>query len=277
MVADEPAAGDGEKAYDDYSLVTQGAIYVAQQMWASMQAGTATNTNPGVAAYDKTYEDLQTALTNGQPASVDLNSSTTSSDISDTWAKVSASGLFEDFFASGDGSYEQYSMDIMNAGVAISAKFDRLVSFTAGPLYQPSQDPILSSYGPWFNSEALNIAYKNSSNTVWQPSSEPTWQSTFGPKGNMLRYASTLCVVNGIAVTMTSKAGIAKGDQVQVRAAIEGGFFPFFEANGSGGWVHTTSFDDEGNITVSSKCPQGNPVMLGVDVTSITGLFGDTN
>ena len=146
-----------------------------------------------------------------------------------------------------------------------------LVTFTAGPLAKPSTDPILSQYQPWYSSAAFNLAYQNN-NTVWN-TNPPTWANTFGSNGDIQRTCSSLIVVDGITVNMTSNAGFSSSQQTQFQAAASVGYWPFFKASGSGGWSHDVNFDSNGNVTVKSTCPTGNPNILGVIVTPISLAF----
>jgi hypothetical protein len=262
-----------QACYTLYEEVSQGTIPQAVQSWLDMQNA---SSNPKVAAYDQTIEDLRSALESGQPQGFTLNSQTESSDISHTWAKTQVGGLLDWFWGGGDASYTKWTEQITTAGVTIQVNFAKLVTFVAGPLFEPSQDPILSDYTPWYNSEALSLAYHTNDNILWQHGA-PTWADTFGPNGNMQRVCSALVVVDGIDMEISSQAGIAKGDWEQFQSAIEGGFFPFFEASGSGGWTHSTTFDDNGNFSITSKCAQGNPQVLGVLVSNISDTFSTSS
>ncbi len=261
--------GLANDCYVLYEEISQSTITQAVQSWISMQTSAS---NPKIAAYDKTIEDLRSALQAAQPQNFVLDSSTESSDISHSWAKTEAGGLLDWFWGGGDASYSKWTSQITSAGVTMKVSFDRLVNFPAGPLYEPSENTLLSAYTPWFNSEALSIAYHNNNNDVWQHGA-PTWAGTFGTSGNMQRVCTALIVVDGITLNVSSEASIASGDYESFKTAVSGGFFPFFEASGSGGWTHSTTFDDNGSFKITSKCATGNPQVLGVLVGDITTRF----
>jgi hypothetical protein len=256
-----------QQAYTDYQQISQGTVPVAVQMWLNAGGGTG-----GVKAYNATIAQLQSALQAAPGASFDLNTSTASADISHTWANAEGGFLFDIFEIGGEGSYDHVSVSLAESGLSISVQFRRLVTFPAGPLSKVSSDPILSQYQPWFSSAALNLAYQHSDNTVWN-NTPPTWNDTFGPNGNMLRTASAIVVVDGITISMTSNSAVSTDDQTTVKTAVEGGIWPFFEAEGSGGWHHEASFNTQGIITVTSSCPAGNPQILGAIVTPISGVL----
>ena len=256
-----------QQCYTDYQQIAQGTVPAAVQMW--LNAGGSTG---GTKAYNATIADLQNMLQAAPGATFSLNSSTASADISHTWANAEGGFLFDLFEIGGDSSYDNVSQTLAEAGLSLNVQFQRLVNFPAGPLSKVSTDPILSNYQPWYSSAALNLAYQNNNNVVWQ-NTPPTWANTFGPTGNMLRTASALIVVDGITITTTSDSSISTSDQTTVKTAAEGGFWPFFEAEGSGGWTHTATFDSEGIMTVNSTCALGNPQILGVIVTPIAGVM----
>ncbi|MEJ5999788.1 hypothetical protein [Paucibacter soli] len=260
------------KCITDFNTMLEDPIAMASNQLLNVQFAPS-NMHPNDYVYTTTIEQLTLALNNATPASVTLNSSTDSSDVSHTWAQTEASGIFDIFGLGGDTSYDSLTTKITSAGVSIQAKFAKLVTLPAAPLKQPSDDNELSQYMPWFNSAALGEGHAKQDNTVWKAGDAISWASTFGPNGNMQRFASSLVIVDGISMTMTSKAALSTADQASFKAAAAGGFFPFFEAEGSGGWSHNVSFDDQGNITVSSSSPAGNPQVLGVLVSPITDLF----
>lgn len=215
--------GQAQQAYTAYQQVSQGTVPVAVQMWLAAGGGTG-----GVKAYSGTIEQLQSAILSAPNASISVASSSASSDLSHTWAKLEAGGIFDIFEAGGDTSYEQLTLSTIKSGLTINANFAHVTTFSAGPLATPSSDPILSQYQPWYSSAALNLAYQNNNNVVWN-NTPPTWENTFGLNGNMLRTASALIVVDGVTISMTSEAQFDTSQQTQFNAAAEGGIWPFFE------------------------------------------------
>ena len=203
-----------------------------------------------------------------------MDSSTASSDVSHTWASGEVGGAFDIFYGEGSASYDQLTTQFAAAGVQVHASFKSVLQFAAGPLGQPSSDPVLSGYTPWYYSPALNLAYHTSDNTVWQHGN-PSWADTFGPTGDMQRVCSALIVVDGISVTVTSSAQFSSSDQQTFTYAASGGFWPFFEASSSGGWSSTATFSDSGEATVTITSPAGNPQILGCIVTPISSIVAN--
>lgn len=261
-----PDPGMVQQCITDFQQVSQGTVPVAITMW--LNSGGAT----GAKAYNATIQALTSKLLSAPSKSVEMNSKTASSDVSHTWAEGSVEGAYDFFAGEASASYSSLTTALASAGITISATFQRLLQFPAAPLSKPSSDPILSQYQPWFSSPALNLAYQNNNNVVWN-NTPPTWQDSFGPNGNMLRTCSALVVVDGIDITMTSNVAFSSSQQQDFQAAAKAGFWPFFSASASGGWSNDTSFDSSGNVTVKSSSPLGNPTILGVTVTPIGGAL----
>jgi hypothetical protein len=259
--------GTAQAAYTAYQQVSQGTVPVAVQLWLAAGGGTG-----GVKAYNGTMAQLQYELPGALPKSFSMNSATESSDVSNTWAETEVGGIFDIFEGAGESSYSDLSTILATSTFNISATFNKVLTFPLAPLARPSSDPILSQYQPWYSSPALNLAYQHQDNTVWK-NTPPTWADTFGPEGNMLRTASALVIVDGVTITMSSSATFSAAQQQEMQTAVEAGIWPFFEAEGSGGWSNKPSFSDQGAVTITCSSPAGNPVILGVIVTPIDALL----
>jgi hypothetical protein len=233
------------------------------------------NSTSPVFAYSGSYASLQNQLSSAEGKSVAMNSSTESSDVSHTWAQGSAQAEWDIFSGETSVSYDRLTTQFASAEVNVSASFARVLQFAASPLEQPSTDPTLSQYTPWYYSPALNLAYKTQDNTVWKPGSTTTWATTFGPTGVLQQVCGALVVVDGVNVTITSAATFSSSDQTTFQQATSGGFWPFFSAGGSSGWSSSASFDTSGAVTVTITSPAGNPQILGCIVTPIAGVAGE--
>jgi hypothetical protein len=259
----------GQSALTAWQQVAQGVVPVAVQMW--LDAGGARGM---LKAYNQTYQNLTAMLTPSTPGKAfSMNSATESSDVSHSWAQGEAGGFYDFFEGGASGSWDKLTKQVAQAGVEIEASFKHLVTFTAGPLAQPATDPILSQYKPWYSSEALSLAFHHDDNFVWK-TTPPSWDDTFGPAGNLRFQTTGLVIVSGVTVTVTSAASFSQSDQESVKTATQFGFFPFFEAEASGGWSHDFEFSDSGAMTVTSTVPEGVFVVLGALVTPIASSFG---
>jgi hypothetical protein len=210
--------------------------------------------------FTKTIDDLNDAVAHGKAYQIAFDSAQASSDVSHTWAQAQASGLYDFFSGSGKGGYDQLSSKVQTSHVAVRGQFGKVASFSAVP-YR------------WLKSDALALAYGTKDNTVWPSGQKPDWESTFGPNGSMLRYASELVAFDGIDLTITSDAAYSTDEQQGIRVAAKAGVWPFFSAEASGGYQHDVSFDDKGSLTVKVSGGLGNPAILGVNVRPINALF----
>jgi hypothetical protein len=259
--------GQAQQAITNYQQVAQGTVPVAVQMWINAGGGAA-----GTKAYNTTISNLQTALQSAPSQTITMDSSTESSNIKNTWAEGSISGAYDFFSASASSQYSSLSSVLANSRIKVEATFARFLNFPVAPLSKASTDPILSQYQPWFSSAALNLAYQNNNNLVWQ-NNPPTWNNTFGPDGNIQRLIGSLFIADGINIKVTSSAQFSTADQQHLQVAAQVGFWPFFEASGSGGFSNEASFDDQGTVTVSTTSPQGNPAVFGATVSPISSIL----
>lgn len=224
-------------------------------------------------AYNLTIAQLQNSLQSAPARSFTLDSKTASSSMDHTWAQASLSASYGFFSFGANSSYDRLTTEATSAGLNISASFQHVTTVAGGPLAKVSTDPVLSTYTPWYNSAAFSRAFGTKDNTVWKNGS-PTWDTTFGPSGNMQRVADAVVVVDGIDVTMTSNTSYSSSEQQTITAAASGGFWPFFSASGSGGNSTSVSFSDSGAMTVKITSPAGNPQLLGVLVTDTKDFIG---
>lgn len=221
-------------------------------------------------AYTATINTLNSAINSGQQKTVSFNSKTQSSDTSNSWAKGSVFGSYGFFSAKASTEWSQFSENLSSSGFELTVTFSKLATLVAGPYANVSTTDInLSKYKPWYYSSALNTAYKNNNNKVWQHNS-PTWEETFGDKGSLKRNITGIIVVDGISSKMTTKTSVSSEKRDAFKVAAKAGFYPFFQAEGEGGWTHNVTFNDDGSICVESSAKEGNPNVLGFLVSDLT-------
>ena len=224
-------------------------------------------------AYSATAQGLKNAIDRGQAKTVDFNSKTQSSDTSSSWASGKVSGGYGFFRASTSASWDKFSQDIQQQGVQIQVKYDKMATLIGSPLTNPNTlDVDLSKYLPWYDSKVIQTAYAQNNTNVWKRT-RPTWEDTFGPNGNLKNLTIGLIVVDGITTTMTTTASVSQSDRESFRAIASAGYWPFFKAQGEGGWSTDVSFNDNGSISITSSSKAGNPNVLGVLVSSFKDAF----
>lgn len=214
----------------------------------------------GIPNFSRTIADLRVAIGQAPGSSIGFDSSTASSDASKTWAGGTVSGAYDIFFGGASASYSTESAKATSSRIVVSANFSNALTFATGP-------------GSWYSSAALAMAYATKDNTLWNLGT-PSWDSTFGPKGNMLRFVASLIVVDGIDMTITSDAQFSTSEQTNIKASLSVGVWPFFRADASGGYSSQASFSSSGAMTIRTTSPKGNPVVLGANVVSVSQFVG---
>lgn len=245
--------GTAAKAITIFTQLQNGIVPTAVQ-----KVQDSDNISPNLGPiFTKTIEDLRGLIPQAASKSIKFDSSTESSDISHTWAKGEVSGLYKFFSGGTDGSWDKLSEKAASSKVIFDLKFDHFMSFSAGP-------------GGWYDTAALNLAFKTSDGTVWPAGQHPNWDETFGDNGNFKRLATELVVFDGMTMKMTSSVAYSKSEQEQINANVNVGFWPFFSASASGGSNTTHEFTDEGYLEVTTTSVKGNPAILGVNVIPIS-------
>lgn len=214
----------------------------------------------GTPNFSQTIADLRAAVQQAPAGSFDFDSSTASSDTSKSWASGVVGGFWDFFEGEGSGDWESVQSKASSSGLTIAVSFDHVLTFSAVP-------------GNWYSSAALGMAYSTRDNTLWEPGHPPSWETTFGPTGNMQRFLTSLVVADGIQTTMSSSAAYSTSEQEQIKAQAEVGFFPFFFSEASGGHTSNITFDDSGSMKVETSSPAGNPVVIGANVFPASGLL----
>ena len=228
----------------------------------------------GGMAYTASSEGMIDSLNKGRPDSFTMNSATQDSTLNKKWAKAEMSGHYWFVSVGASSEWDKTVQDIAKSGVKAEVSFKKVATLLGGPygLATP-MSPDLTKFKPWFNGKALSTARAQNDNKLWKHSA-PTWDSTFGPAGDMQRATTALIVVDGMQTKITSTASVAKSDQENFKAAAKVGVWPWFQAEGSGGWSNTTTFNDDGSFTITSGNPkEGNALVLGTLVTDIGAAF----
>lgn len=86
-----------------------------------------------------------------------------------------------------------------------------------------------------------------------------------------------LFLADNINLTMSSTATFSSEEVTKLQTAAEGGFWPFFVAEGSGGSTTTVTHNNDNTITVKTSSPIGVYILLGVATASMNELMGQGN
>jgi len=224
-------------------------------------------------AYTVTRDEVDQKRQSASGNQVMFTSQQESSDVEKIFVEADFGITYDVFSLSASGSYDKLTEQFTSAGVEVSAKFDHVLTLNPGPLAMESSDAGLSDQKPWYHGSALDLAFKNNNNDVWN-NTAPTWEDKFGDGGSLRRATSGLVIVDGIEITITSSASFSESEHQEIEAQAETGYWPFFQASGMGGWSHDVSRSDSGSITVTSTNKAGNPAILGAIVLPIEKFLG---
>lgn len=244
----------------DFATLILDPIGAAQTALMPYQPGRGPNPAPGrVAEWSLGYDMLVNQLHGAPATSFAMSSSTTSSDVTNTWSHGSNSGFFG-LVGSGDSASKE-SEKFAASSFSVQASFGHVLNFQANP-------------GLWYTSSAMGAAYSDHDSPPWRPDGVIQWDNTFGPNGNIQRVMTNLIVVDSMDVTVTAATTYDSNDQETINHQSSGGLWPFYNANNGNGMKTTHSFGDNGAITIHTTSAPGVPIVIGGNVLPIGQFVG---
>jgi len=240
------------------------SVAVAVNLWGS------NNGNPY--GYLPSSAGIPTKFNNPSPCSFSISSIQNSANLSNTWAKGEF-GILADIFEFGnETSYSQESQKFVGSGFTLNFSC-RQVSIDVSPITAGQSFPIAgTTYGAWYSPAALQRAYAAPNDaTVWVRAAD--WNKYFGDSGTFNRVVTEIFLADTINLTMTSTATFSSTEVTNLETAAEGGIWPFFVANVSGGYNSTVTHNDDNTITVTTTSPAGIPILLGVATATVQQLL----
>jgi hypothetical protein len=119
------------------------------------------------------------------------------------------------------------------------------------------------------------MAYASQTGSPWNPAApELTWAKTFGPSGNMQRFASALIVVSGMKVTVTSAYAFSSAEQTTITQNSSAGFWPFYSSSSSSSITTSHSFNKAGNLSITTNSVGNVPTLIGMIVLPAANYLG---
>jgi hypothetical protein len=212
-----------------------------------------------IPAWDAGFADMVKQLSVAPNRQFKLNSSSMNSSVTNTWSSGSNDGFFG--LWGGSSSASSQSSTFASSNVTVDAAFQHVMPFSAVP-------------GDWYNSSAMSLAYANKDGAPWISPSPINWNNTFGPKGNLQRFASTLIVASGMQVVVTSSAVYSTEDQTTIHNNSGAGMWPFYSSNSSSGSSTDVKFNNQGNMTVTFSSQPDVPIIIGVIVEPVAEFVG---
>ena len=220
-------------------------------------------------AYEFTIDQITDALRTAPAVPIDVTLSSQNTSFDGTWAQGTAGAWWDIFGVESRSTYSATSLAVADAGLTISGQFDHVTTCAVLPLSEPSDDPILSTYAPWYDSSVLAKALDNQSNQdeIWNLSADGSWSDYFDPTtGQLARASVTMVVVDGLDFTIDSNVSVTNDQATQINSNTETGFFPFFAADGSITKDVTVQQADSSGLSVKVSRLPGAPLVLGLVV-----------
>ena len=167
-----------------------------------------------------------------------------------------------------DSSIDRLIKQFVEAGVTLSVSFAHVLNFAPVP-------------GNWYTPSAMALAYNNPAGTPWNPSSPVEWQNTFGSSGNLVRFLSSLVVVDTMNIMLASPATFSQKEQDAVES--NSGKLSLCGESNDKNVCRSATFNPNGNMTLVITSQPGIPIAIGGFVvttaqylTLVTGS-GETN
>lgn len=233
------------------------------------------NLKPGAAApYTMTQPQLVADLARGPAIQFTMDSATQSSDLSNSWTS-STSSDGGTYFYTVDSSSEatDFTQTFASGGVTVETSYEHVLTVPVQALATGTVLDSQTTYLPWFYPAALAAAYQDQGSDLWSDTAQ--WARFFGPDGSLQYVATALVVVDGVTQTVTSQATYDTAEQTYAHSQSSSnyGCWPFYVSRSSSSTTQTsTTFDDAGQMTVTTTSPVGNPLVIGVLVSPIKAL-----
>lgn len=210
--------------------------------------------------WDAGYNDLVQQLAAAPSRAFTISSSSMNLDVTSNWANNDSDGFFGLWGGSDSSSSE--SSTFAESDVTVTANFDHVTQFAPVP-------------GTWYNSAAMALAFENQTGAPWKdPNAAINWGTTFGPGGDLQRFAVNLIVVTGMTISVTSNASFSTEQQSNINNNSGAGMWPFYDSDGSSGSASKVHFGQDGSMTVTIASTSANPIVIGVIVEPIAQFAG---
>jgi hypothetical protein len=237
-----------------YAAALLDPIFAAQNALLPYQPTGAAPVN-----FDPGYDTMMQQLLTAPGRKFEVATGQWNHDVRQTWTKGSDSAFFGLF--GGSSSSSSLSQKFASSGVSMSASFGNVLQFSATP-------------GNWYNSGAFGMAFNNKSGVPWNSQSPVNWDNTFGTKGNMQRFMTTLVIVNQMCARVTSMATYSEDEQSEIRQDSSNGIWPFYSKTSDSGTNTDVGFNEQGQMTVTFSSQNGVPIVVGGVVVPVATYLG---
>ncbi|MES2420698.1 MAG: hypothetical protein V4595_05280 [Pseudomonadota bacterium] len=265
-----PNPGSAAQCYTLYRAGFENPIYIAQELQVNLPLS-------GPAAFNQTYEEVLGDIAAAPHVNFTMQSSTASSDISNSWANSSNSTGGSYFYSqSSSSASSDFSQTFASSDFTVAVSYDHFLNVTALPLSGESIKADATTYLPWYYGAALAYAYNNKTTEVWTDLAQ--WDALFGPQGSMQYVVTSLIIADGTTTTTTSSQTFSTAEQTYAHTESNEGYgcWPYYVSNSSDSTTNTsTTFNASSNLVVTTTSAPGNPIVIGVLVSSVKDLAQD--
>jgi hypothetical protein len=249
-----------DKGSSDLSAMLLEPIYRAQLALQPYLAAPGSKGKPP--DWSLGYAQLVSQLATAPKKSLSTANVQSNTNVSGSWAASGSSGGFLLWGGSSSSSGSSISANFASKAVSVTIDFDHALTFVPVP-------------GAWYDSAAFGLAYASQTGSPWNPANtEVTWAKTFGPSGNMQRFASSLIVVSGMKVTAVSSYAFSSAEQTTIAQNSSAGFWPFYSSSSSSSFSSSHSFNKAGNLTITIASQGNVPTMIGMIVMPAAQYLG---
>lgn len=201
--------------------------------------------------YAPTIAAIGNALANGSSATVNYDSSTASTSLSDAWTQSADAGGVWFWGYNNDSTSESLNTSASSSDVTVVMT----VNYATVPIQQ----------GPWFNAGYLSQMYKNPS--YWATPSE--WNTLFGSTGSFQYESAQALIVTDFNVTVTSKASYSASQYDYVSSNKNINVWPFYTSSSSSSTTTHYTQNADSSITAHIQSNPGAVQIMGFNVVSL--------
>jgi hypothetical protein len=201
--------------------------------------------------YAPTIAAIGNALANGSSATVNYDSATADTSLSDAWTKSADAGGVWFWGYNNDSSSQEINTSASSSDVSVVMT----VNYATVPI-QP---------GPWFNAGYLSQMYKNTPD--WATPSE--WSTLFGADGSFQYTNAQALIVTDFNVTVTSKASYSASQYSYVSSSKNINVWPFYTSSSSSATTTHYTQNADSSITAHIQSNPGAVQIMGFNVVSM--------
>ena len=219
--------------------------YINPSNWINGNIGT----NP---MYTPTFDDLMRQVLNGSSATVDFDSETASTNISNSWAQSDDSAGVGFWGTKSSSVSTSLNEKAMASKITVTIELDKYA-------YLPIRA------GGWFFSGYFTDMYQNPDKFI---GGQAEWDNLFGTSGTLQRVSNQALLVAGYTIKVKSWATYSESDFNEIKTSSETNVWPFYSSSSSSTTQSSYTFNDDKSISVTIKASPEDLQIMGMGVIS---------